>query len=310
MRQMNEYLPTAPFDLFELHLLHLVAAHGSFTKAGSIAGLTQSAVTRQIQGVEMRIGLPLLERTTRRVKPTPAGEFLLRETGRVLGDVDSVLRRLREEFADAPKEVRVGVSRTIGLAYLPGFFFANQRKHPEISFKVTHQSSQAMLSAFEAGELDVGVLCPPAKIPGALSITHRFKDAFVLIAPEKLEAPAASAKGKSAAVRWRQWISSQSWLLIHEQSNTGQRLRRWLARQGWKIEAAAEMDNFDLIINLVALGMGVSLVPHRALALYARKRGIRRVPTPARFTRELVVMVRKNRNPAPHVARFVENILF
>jgi len=309
MQKMNEYLPTTPFDLFELHLLHLVAAHGSFTRAGSIVGLTQSAVTRQIQGVEARIGMLLLERTTRQVRVSPAGEFLLRETSRVLGDIDSVLRRLREEFADAPKEVRVGVSRTIGLAYLPGFFFANQRKHPEVSFKVRHQSSQAILSGLEADELDVGVLCPPKKIPAALRITHRFKDAFVMIASEKLEVPQASAKGKTA-VRWQQWVGSQNWLLIHERSNTGQRLRRWLARQGWKTPAAMEMDNFDLIINLVALGMGVSLVPHRALALYARKRGIRRVATPVRFTRELVVLVRKTRRPAPHVARFVDNILF
>ena len=52
---MNEYLPTTPFDIYELHLFHLVAKHRSFTKAAEIAGLTQSAVTRQVQGIEASI---------------------------------------------------------------------------------------------------------------------------------------------------------------------------------------------------------------------------------------------------------------
>jgi DNA-binding transcriptional LysR family regulator len=52
MLDMNEYLATAPFDLYELHLFHLVAETGSFTKAGQRAGLTQSAITRQIGGME------------------------------------------------------------------------------------------------------------------------------------------------------------------------------------------------------------------------------------------------------------------
>lgn len=52
MRGMHEYLSTTPFDLYELNLFHLVAKHCSFTKAAEIAGLTQSAVTRQMQGME------------------------------------------------------------------------------------------------------------------------------------------------------------------------------------------------------------------------------------------------------------------
>ena len=70
------------------------------------------------------------------------------------------------------------------------------------------------------------------------------------------------------------------------------------------------LDNFDLIINLVALSMGVSCVPIRALALYARKRNIRRLTWPTHFTSELVVVVRKNRVIPEHVRQFIENVLF
>ena len=59
------------------------------------------------------------------MRVTPAGEFLYREAGRLLGDVEQSLQQLTQEFAGARKEVSVDVSRTVGLAYLPGFFHAN-----------------------------------------------------------------------------------------------------------------------------------------------------------------------------------------
>src|SRR5260221_5287069 len=118
---MNDFLATSPFDLYELSLFNLVVKHRSFTKAAEAAGLTQSAITRQIQGIENSLGVDLFERTTRSVNLTKAGEFLFEESFRLLGGVDQSLRRIKEDFTNARKEVRVGVSRSISLAHLPGF---------------------------------------------------------------------------------------------------------------------------------------------------------------------------------------------
>src|SRR5689334_18009101 len=105
MHGMHEFLKTSPFDLYELYLFHLVAQHRSFTKAAEIAGLTQSAITRQVQGMERSLGLALLERTTRTVRVTEAGAFLEQEALRLIGGVEDSLRRLREDFAAARKVV-------------------------------------------------------------------------------------------------------------------------------------------------------------------------------------------------------------
>src|ERR1700689_5217795 len=101
MYYMHQFLSQVPFDLYELALFHLVVKHRSFTKAAETAGLTQSAITRQIQGIENSLGLQLLERTTRTVRVTPAGEFLYREAARLLGDVEQSLTHLAQEFAGA-----------------------------------------------------------------------------------------------------------------------------------------------------------------------------------------------------------------
>lgn len=305
---MNEYLATVPFDIYELALFRLVVKHGSFTKAAEIAGLTQSAITRQMQGIESSLGLILLERTTRSVRATPAGEFLYRESARFLGDVEQTLRGLREGFGGARKIVRVGVSRTIGLAYLPGFFHANLRKLPEVGCRVSVQGSTELLAALEANELDLGVLCPPGRLPRTLRITHRFDDRFTLVAPRQPAPDFAAITRTTKSLK--AWLKAQPWLLIEEGSNTGRRLRGWLKEQGLGIEPAMHVEGFDLIVNLVALGMGVSCVPIRALALYGRKRTLQRLPMGKRFVRELVVVARKQGKTPEHLERFVSNILF
>jgi DNA-binding transcriptional LysR family regulator len=83
-----------------------------------------------------------------------------------------------------------------------------------------------------------------------------------------------------------------------------------MKREGWKIEPTMQLDNFDLIIKLVSLGMGISFVPIRALALYNQKQKLVRVPLSTRFSRELVVAVRKHRKMPGHIERFIANVLF
>ncbi len=306
---MDEFLKTAPFELYELHLFRLVVEHRSFTKAAAVAGLTQSAITRQIQGMEHKLGVELLERTTRTVRPTAAGLFLNSEGNRLSGDVDRTLRALREEFAGAKKQIGVGVSRTIGLAYLPGFFHSSLKRLPAIACQVSHQSSHDILLALEANELDVGVLCPPKRLPPTLRVTHKFTDAFTLIAPAGEAEDFAVAAEMNVAAR-KSWLAGQRWLSISSSSQTGQRLNSWQTKLGWRLESAMQLDNFDLIINLVALGMGASFVPIRALALYHQKHGLQRIALPERFVRDLVVVVRKNRQMPPHLQQFIEHILF
>jgi DNA-binding transcriptional LysR family regulator len=306
MQMAHEYLSTVPFDLRELHGFHALADTGSFTRAARQVGLTQSSLTRCIQGMEDKLGVTLFERTTRRVSLTDAGMFLRDHSRRLLGDVDAVMQRMRMEFAGARREVKVGISRGITLAHLPGLFAANQRLHPEVLTRVYHQDSAALLEALDKRELDLGVLCAPRKLPPTLEVTHRFEDVFALIAPTGMETP---GEGADARV-FRGWLSKQRWLLLADSTRTGRLLRQWLEQQHLQIEPAMVLDSFDVITQLVATGMGISLVPRRSLAALVRKQAIQRVPWKRKFTRELVVIARKERKRAQHVQAFVDNVLF
>ena len=305
---MSDFLASVPFDLYELSLFQLVAELGSFTKAGQKAGLGQSAITRQIRGLEEQLGVALFERTTRHVRLTSAGKLLYEKSKPILAATEATLKQLRQDFHLVPQTLRVGVARSIGLAYYPGFFFAFRKRQPAVQLQVVQLTSREILEAVENRTLDVGLLSPPRRLPSALAVTHRFSDEFTLITPPDSSLPPDLA---SASVRTlRKLLANERWLLIDPQGETGRNLRQWLTDQDWPIEPVMELDSFDVIVNLVALGLGVSLVPHRVLALYGERKKIRRIAFKPRFARELAVVVRKNRRHPEPLASFIECVLF
>lgn len=308
MIYMNEFLATGPFDLYELTLFQLVAETGSFTQAAERAGLTQSAITRQIRGVEDRLGVALFERTTRHVCLTRAGRLLLQKSKAILNATNDLLNEVQQTFGKAAPTLRIGVARSIGLAYLPGYFLGFQRKRPDVQLQVINQISRDILQSVDAGNLDAGLICPPPRLPRSLRVTHSFKDEFVAIAPTYLQLP---AEVKAVTVnQLKKHLKGERWLLIEREGFTGRRLHSWLRTQGWVVEPAMELDSFDFIANLVSLGLGVSLVPHRVLALYGNRRAVQRIATRPRFSRDLAVVVRRNRVTPEPLRSFIENILF
>lgn len=307
MPSVNEFLATAPFDLYELKLFHLVAEHRSFTLAGRAAGLTRSAITRQIQGMETKLGLKLFERSTRYVRLTLEGAALHARSGVVLNELDNALQALRGKSDLLPKCLRVGISRTIGLAYLPGFFRSFQRHFPRIQLKVSHERSDFLLSAVEAGELDATIVSTPPRLPRALEAAHRFRDEFVLIFPPHSKVKTSSPLSLS---QLPDVCRKQRWALITRQSQTGKSLHAWMEKAGLACEPSIEADNFDFLVNLVSLGLGISVVPHRVLALHPKTRPVVRVRTEARFHRELAVIVRRDSARSAALEGFLENVLF
>ncbi|HUR47241.1 MAG TPA: LysR family transcriptional regulator [Candidatus Saccharimonadales bacterium] len=308
MQKQNEYLATTPFDLYQLNLFNLVARTSSFTKAAQQAGLTQSAITRQIGSMESSLGIALFERTTRHVALTAAGRLLLERAKSILDSTDDLLKQLQQDFNLVPTTLRIGVARSIGLSYLPGFFFAFQKHYPSIPLCLSQATSDQIIASVQDRNLDAGLICPPRRLPTLLQVTHKFRDAFTFIAPP--HSPEKPELRKGTLKEIKRTFRDYRWLLLDQQGNTGKQLHRWMAGGDCEIEPAMELDSFDMIVNLVSLGLGVSIVPHRVLPLYLKRRSVRRISIKNVFQRELGVIVRKNRTLAEPLRSFVESILF
>lgn len=175
MQNEQQYLATLPFDLYDLILFQRVADQGSFTRAAHSIGLTQSAVTRRIAAMENKLGLKLLERTTRAVKLTSAGADLKERITSLIRQTAEVAQEFSQAQGLCRPRLRVGIANSVGLAYLPGFFHAFQRQHADVASTVSQGSSASIISELREGNLDIGIVHPGRSCPRELEIARRFQ---------------------------------------------------------------------------------------------------------------------------------------
>ena len=124
-------------DLADLDALLAVAQAGGFREAARTSGLSASGLSDAVRRLEARVGLRLLNRTTRSVAPTEAGARLLERLGPALGEVGAALQGI-DDLRDRPAgvlrlNVPVSAARLVLPAVVPGFLAL----HPDIRLEVT-----------------------------------------------------------------------------------------------------------------------------------------------------------------------------
>ncbi|MEM7147403.1 MAG: LysR family transcriptional regulator [Verrucomicrobiota bacterium] len=283
-------------DLYSLDVFQTVAKLGSFTGAARELGVTQSAVTRQIQALESRMGTSLMDRTTRRVRLNAAGESLLATAEETLRTLDRKLEWFAETHLGKAPSVAVGFSHSIPHAHLPGYLKQFRRIEPSARLCVRYDSGARLREALLEGELDLAIFTVVKGFPRELELLHSFDDDFVVVTPTK-EAPDDE--------NYR-----NSWLALDSQTNAGKLLRTWIRELQPNLEPSVELNSFDQILSLVGLGLGSSIVPRRALRLYGSRLGVRVVESKKSFCREIGVFARASRERQTIVEAFVQSILF
>lgn len=140
-------------NLNDLLAFVTVAREGSFTRAASQLGVTQSAVSQAVSGLEQRLDIRLLTRTTRSVAPTPAGERLMRTLGNRLDEIEAELAAVTELRDKPAGTVRITSGdfplRTILLPKLAPLM----RDYPDIhiEFDVSYGLRDIVADRFDAG---------------------------------------------------------------------------------------------------------------------------------------------------------------
>jgi DNA-binding transcriptional LysR family regulator len=131
-----------------------IAEQRSFTKAAKRLGVSRSALSHAVRGLEERLGVRLLARTTRSVAPTEAGEQLIRRLGPALGEVESVLDQIVELRERPTGRVRLLVTPLSASMVLAPKLVEFRRRFPDVLLEVaTTQEGRTELVAagFDAG---------------------------------------------------------------------------------------------------------------------------------------------------------------
>lgn len=141
-------------DLGELSAFAIVAEERSFTRAASRLGISQSALSHSMRGLERRLGLQLLARTTRSVSPTAAGAALLKELAPALERIERAVAETRKQKDSPSGRIRLIIPRTATQMVILPKLAQFARAYPAVVLEVTSSNDPVDLVA---GEYDAGV---------------------------------------------------------------------------------------------------------------------------------------------------------
>jgi DNA-binding transcriptional LysR family regulator len=235
-----------------------VADTASVSQAARDLNVTQSAVTRRLQRLETSLGTTLLERRTRPVTLTGAGQAALERCRRLLNDAREV--RAAAANGELPTgELRIGVAHALTELTLTEPVGQVRRKFPKIALRLRTGWSRELLERVRTGALDAAIilLSEGERLPVEVVGSQIGKERLVVV---------ASRQEHRSPVLKIQDLAGVQWVLNPEGCAARAALRRVLLRANIDMVVAVEAYNYELQLALVAQKRGLSLVPERILS--------------------------------------------
>ncbi len=236
----------------ELKTFVAVTREGTFAAAGNKIGLTQAAVSAQMQRLEAELGFALFDRTGRAARLNAMGQQTLEQAHELIRLYNNLGSRKAGRQATAV--VNIGAIASVQRSLLPGALVRFRRQLPDGRTRVVPGLSMELLDLVDAGEIDMAaIIRPPFSLHGDLRWTTLAHEPFRLLVPRHVE-------GED----WAELLSSQPFVRYNRASFGGRQVDRFLRAAHLSVQEVCELDELDAIVRLVAKGAGIALVPETA----------------------------------------------
>ncbi len=246
-------------DPRRLLLFRSVARSGSLSAGARELGLTQPAVSQQLRQLERQAGNPLLLRTSRGVALTEAGAVLLARADAVAGQLHMAEQELAELTELRSGRVRLVAFPSAAATLVPAALHALWEHKPGLELTLVEAEPPDALAALQAGEADLAVVFgydgPPAD-EGQLGWVPLFVEPVHLVLPDDGSRRTPSAR----------WLSEQTWIAGCPRCR--QHLVDSCRAAGFEPRVMHESDDYVVVQNLVARGLGITVLPELALRAF------------------------------------------
>ncbi|MEC5398867.1 LysR substrate-binding domain-containing protein [Uliginosibacterium sp. H1] len=239
-----------------LHLLRVfvtVVEQQGFSRAAEVLDISQPAVSKAVRELESQLDTVLLERGGKQLRPS--------DPGRVLYDYGRAIFALEREAAEAVRayyalergRLTIGASTTIGTYWLPPLVATFHREHPQVQITLRTGNTQHVAQWLLDCEVDVALVEGPVDDDRLESRTWRSEE-MVVVAPKQ------SAWSRAKQVEPAQ-LKNQVWVMREPGSGSREVAERVLAELGIDHGQTVEVGSNEAIVQTVAAGAGLGLVP-------------------------------------------------
>ena len=246
-------------DLSQLRAFIVLSELKHFGYAATRLHITQPALTKRIQGLEAKIGVPLFRRDRTGTALTPSGKSLLPDAIRIVADANAWLVRAQNvaKGIEGHLEIGFGLS-TIEVA--PRVVARFRRAYPAAVVSLNDFSSAEQLNRLENGRLNLGFVRLPVLSSALLSC---------LLGSDRLALATLPGDTTAPSLASLETWNSLGFVMLNRQRGPGLRAQidDWCRASGFRPNITQIADDIQTVLALVAAGVGVSIVPQQAMRL-------------------------------------------
>jgi DNA-binding transcriptional LysR family regulator len=268
----------------QLRALAEVVELGSFTAAARKLNLTQPAVSLQIRNLEERLGVPLVERLGKRAYATAPGRQLIEHAQRMAQETEAALASMRRYREGWLGRVRIGTGVSALIYRLPPILQRLRGQHPDIELAITIDTSAGVAERVLANAIDIGFVTLP--------VAHRELEVVALIEEQLLAVFPPDATDVPPVVT-PDYVASRGLIVEAPRGAVRQITMDWLGARGATASTVMELDNTEAIKCVVALGLGIAILPSSAVS--GASAGTVARPLKPALTRTLGVVHRRDK---------------
>ena len=225
---------------------------GSFSRAAATIHVAQPALSQQIAELEEQLGLSLLQRSARGVRPTPAGEVLYREASSILRQMEQLPGIVRSSVGETEGTVGLGMSSTLAASLGGPFIESCKTALPKVTLKFAVADSETVKARIESQTLDLALVYED-ELVAKFARAPLFRQRLYLICREPL-------RDKAASVSLSQ-LAKLPLILPSQPNVTRSVLDRAFSAANIVPNVAAEADVLSSMMSTVRTGVGHAIIP-------------------------------------------------
>lgn len=286
-------------ELRQLRYLVALADERHFTRAAQREHVAQPALSQQIRRLEAELGLTLVERTTRRVAMTHAGELLVARARRMLAELEAAEAELASLAGVQAGRLSVGALHTMGPVDLSLLLASFHRSHPAVELTVREQSSEELAEMLRVDEIDLAFLSVTERIQSrGLTLQRLVTEELVAVLPT------THALAKRPSVRLAE-LSGDPFISFRQGSRLRELLDWAAAEAGFEPRIALESNESRRIRSLVSSSLGVAILPRSDATGPGAPVAVTVLVEPS-LTRDVTLAARTQRRLSPAALAFRE----
>lgn len=287
-------------ELHQLRYFVAVAESGSFREAANQCHVAQPSLSQQIQKLERNLGHQLFDRLGRRIALTDAGRALLPRAQAILTAVREAERGLSEDIESGTGPLAVGAIPTIAPFLLPRAIRKFIKAHPQAELSVHEDLTENLVERLLRAEIEIAFMSLPID-QRQIETEPILTEPMLVIAHREEDIAQMSAFSVDE-------LRDRPTVVLHEMHCLGQQIRGFCQSRGVERRIVCYTTQLSTVQSLVALGLGISLVPRMCAATDRSRRCVYRPLCDADPSRPIVAAWRRGRLRSSLAIRFLEEV--